>query len=323
MRLRRVLLLVAASCFVSRTAYGQDRLFVHLSDGTPAGRDVEIGAFGRFGEPIGPAPADAFTRLFPAGRHFVAVGDAIVETASGAVVFAAGTGETIAGWAASPDATRLYVATVAGFVPTTRAIDVDSRAVVAEAPGVAGPVVWLPGDRVLVDYRSGHYLAFDRDLRPFAELALQSRCASEWMVSHHTGRAYVVTYEGYNGSFISAVLTAFDTVAGRYLGRVELGAANCFGAGATLWSAPGAPQRLAATVAGREVRLSWLATDLAEGYVVDVGVAPGRTDLTVFVGSTTGVIFANAPSGTYYVRIRAGNVMGGGRPSAEVPVVVP
>jgi hypothetical protein len=49
----------------------------------------------------------------------------------------------------------------------------------------------------------------------------------------------------------------------------------------------------------------------------------GRTDATLYVGPTTQVIFATPPSGTYFVRVRAGKVVGGGRPSSEIRVDVP
>lgn len=303
-------------------AQAQDRLFV--ANGV---HQVEIGAIGRFGQILGPAPADAFTRTFPRVVPFTADDTTVRDARTGAVVYAAPGAERIAGWAATPDAARLYVATSEGFagpVRATRAVDVNSGTVIVEVPMLAGAVVWLPGDRVLVDSGSGQYRAFDRELRPIGQVSLPSRCAPQWLVSEHSGRAYFVAYEGYTGSDISAKLVAFDTVAGRQVGEVHMGPAGCFGGPAVrLWTAPGPPLGLSAAVTGRDVSLSWLPTELAEGYVVDVGVAPGRTDLTMFVGATTAVTFAGAPSGTYYVRIRAGNSVGGGRPSSEARVVVP
>jgi hypothetical protein len=337
MRSRRTLTFFAALCLTSHVALAQDRLFVQVVDGTPTGRNVEIGAIGRFGQPIGPAPADAFTHVFPRVQHFTVTPDTVVELRTGTTVFTAPPGETIAGWTAIPDATRVYVTTLTGGFgfSTIRAVDVASRRVVAEiaSTGLVDALLWLPGDRVLAEpssYTANHtYDVFDRDLRSLGRFSLSSSCGPSWFISPHTGRAYVHTVSGYSQNFLVPSLVAFDALAGRKVGEVNLsetlglGFTSCYGTGVALWTAPGPPQRLAASVLGRDVTLSWLATDLAEGYVLDVGVAPGRTDLTYFVGTSTRVTFANAPTGTYHVRVRAGNAMGGGRPSAEIQIVVP
>ena len=52
-------------------------------------------------------------------------------------------------------------------------------------------------------------------------------------------------------------------------------------------------------------------------------VAPGRTDLSVYLGPDSHTAFAGVPSGTYYLRLRGGNEFGGGRPSQEIRLVVP
>ncbi len=59
-------------------------------------------------------------------------------------------------------------------------------------------------------------------------------------------------------------------------------------------------------------------------HVLEVGAAPGRTDLLAFEsGPGTTLAFAGVPSGTYYVRVRAGNYTGLGPASNEVIVTVP
>ncbi len=305
MRSRRTLLLVAALWSVGRPALAQDRLFVSSGE-----QRLEIGAIGRFGQPIGPAPAEAFTHVFPAARHFELSGNTIVETASGSIVYTAPQGEGITGWTATPGATRIYATTSAGGLShtTVRAVDVATRAVVAEIvnPGSPTSLLWLPGDRVLVDGPRNTYTVFDRDLRSLGQFSVENSCLQPvWFISQHTGRAYLLTIAGYSQNFLSASLAAFDTVAGLKVGQVSLsgtlglGHTSCAGIAVTLWTAPGPPQRFAAAVLGRDVTLSWLATDLAEGYVLDVGLAPGRTDLSFFVGSTTGVTFASVPPGAY------------------------
>ena len=306
-------------------ARAQDRLFLHQFGGTA----VEIGAIGRFGEVIGPAPADAFTHPFPSASPFRLTDDGIVEAASGAVVFRSDDDHRILSWTATPDASRLFVSTFSatGFAPLVlRAIDVGSRSEVAHyvSPFNGSTVTWLPGDRILLSGPGSPAVAFDRHLLVLAVVPMASYCAPTWLVSAHSGRAYLLTASGYSGNFLSGSLTAFDTLTGRKVGEVNLGpVSSCYTIGATLWTAPGPPQRLDAAVRGRDVALSWLPRDLAEGYVLDVGLAPGRTDVAFFVGTSTHVVFANVPPGRYYVRVRAGNVVGGGRPSAEIQVVVP
>jgi hypothetical protein len=54
-----------------------------------------------------------------------------------------------------------------------------------------------------------------------------------------------------------------------------------------------------------------------EGYVLEVGSAPGLTDITrVDVGNVT-QFSAPAPAGTYYIRVRARNARGPGLLSNE------
>ena len=57
-------------------------------------------------------------------------------------------------------------------------------------------------------------------------------------------------------------------------------------------------------------------------FVLDVGFAPGRTDLSLFLGPEPFARFSGVPPGTYYLRLRGGNEVGGGRPSDEVAVRV-
>jgi len=326
MRLLRLLLVIALLPSTG-VAQAQDRLFLQLNDGTPAGRSIEIGAIGRFGQPIGPAPADAFTHGFPTASLFRLTPEGI-ESAAGALVYSPAPGESIASWTSTPDATRLYVVTSrpGSFVaPVVRAIDVGSRAEVAQVLGSSAipGVTWMPGDRLVVGGPGQSTIAFDRDLRRLGVVLLGSYC-QQWFVSAHTGRAYLLMAGGYSGNSLSATLAAFDTVAGTKVGEVNLGSVSgCYATGVALWTAPGPPQRLTASVFGRDVTLAWLPTDLAEGYVIEAGVAPGRTDLSFFTGASTNVVFAGVPPGVYFVRTRAGNRVGGGRPSAEVRIVVP
>jgi predicted phage tail protein len=91
---------------------------------------------------------------------------------------------------------------------------------------------------------------------------------------------------------------------------------------------PGAPQNFTHAVgASRVVTLSW-ATPVTGAapfsYIVDVGSAPGLTNmLSAPVGGSTSLAVA-APPGTYYVRVRAANACAATSPASnERMIVVP
>lgn len=88
---------------------------------------------------------------------------------------------------------------------------------------------------------------------------------------------------------------------------------------------PGIPTGLTAVVSGSNVTLSW-ATPTSGGpiddYVVDVGRS--RTQIDTTVTSVSEVLFApGVPTGRYYVRVRARNVVGEGPNTSVLEVVVP
>ena len=91
-------------------------------------------------------------------------------------------------------------------------------------------------------------------------------------------------------------------------------------------SVPGAPQNLSAFVsADGRVFLSWSSVSgPVTTYVVEVGSAPGSSNLAVFMtgNATPGFNASAVPPGTYFVRVRAGNASGVGPASNEVRVDV-
>jgi hypothetical protein len=96
---------------------------------------------------------------------------------------------------------------------------------------------------------------------------------------------------------------------------------------------PGAPRFLTATVLGNQVTLNWVAPQdpgsrPIAAYGLLAGTTPGSSTAAAITLVGTGTTFqTSAPSGTYYVRVRALNGCGGsfawGAPSSEVTVVVP
>jgi hypothetical protein len=88
---------------------------------------------------------------------------------------------------------------------------------------------------------------------------------------------------------------------------------------------PGRPFNLDATVTGSSVVLSWAAPTIGTGpfqYLVEVGTAPGLSNIMVTPTNATSLSAAGVPPGVYYVRTRAVGVAGMGPVSNEVAVVV-
>jgi hypothetical protein len=89
---------------------------------------------------------------------------------------------------------------------------------------------------------------------------------------------------------------------------------------------PGPVSGLASSLSGTVVTLTWSvpASGGAVGsYVIEVGLSPGDSSLAVFdTGSPLLSFSAAAPSGTFFIRVRARNGAGTGAPSNEVMVVV-
>ena len=316
-------------------ADAQDRLFV---DTAVLGREyIEVGALGHFGQPLGritgPIP------LPPRAAPFLGQGQTLVDAATHAVVWTAPAGQSIIGVPiVTPDHTRAFVDTSEDGNPFgaawTYAVDIASGTTVAWTSALASPR-WDPVGRRLIanTFDSPGFAAYDANLVPLGTFKpATSHCAPSVSISPHTARAYVIYVgEGSGGRYgpSDTRLMAIDLTSQGLVADVSLvetlgvsNRAEC-PPGLVLWTAPAVPEGVRAEVSGRDVALSWFATDLADRYLLEFGVAPGRTDLRYFVGPTTGVRFARVPSGVYYVRVRAGNLMGGGRASAEIRVSVP
>ena len=89
-------------------------------------------------------------------------------------------------------------------------------------------------------------------------------------------------------------------------------------------TAPSPPSGLVGAVSGNTVSLTWIGpAGIVSSYVLEAGSSSGASNLaTLSLGAQTSVTAA-APSGTYFVRVRAQNACGTSGASNEVVVTVP
>lgn len=88
---------------------------------------------------------------------------------------------------------------------------------------------------------------------------------------------------------------------------------------------PATPTSLTATASGRTATIAWAppaSGGTPIGYQVEAGLTPGGT-IGVFPTTATALVVPNAPSGTFYLRVRAVNAAGASAPTADVTLVVP
>ena len=224
-------------------------------------------------------------------------------------------------WLVTPDGARAYFGAIysgffgAGFVKAVRTADGTTTRFDLRATRLQ----WDDVNERLFVYDGAAMHLLSADLAPLGSAPLD--VAHDLQVSPHPGRLYVASgrFHGIYGGDVN--LTVLDGRTLAPLGYVNLG--NDGSAGLRLVTAPGAPRAFSATALGHDVTLDWTNVGAASHFVLDVGVGPGRTDASVFLGANTHVIFANVPSGIYYLRLRGGNEFGGGRPSNEIQLVVP
>jgi len=256
-----------------------------------------------------------------------------VNVATGVVRLLALDGTFPGRWAVTPDGSRLLVPYALGGELVLYDGRTGARLAAQGVGDVATPFYDPRFDRWYHTSRGG-LTAFDAQLGVIAALPLQGFCGSTLALSPHTDRLYVVDAFGRSGSGQNPPtrlqLTVFNTATGAVVGSRDVTAAGgvapgtlrCAPRRVTVLTAPGAPRNLAATVAGRDVTLAWTNPGDATNFVLDVGVAPGRTDASFGVGAAAPVTLAAAPPGTYYVRVRGTNAFGVSRPSNEVMVTV-
>ena len=90
-------------------------------------------------------------------------------------------------------------------------------------------------------------------------------------------------------------------------------------------SLPETPTGLTAGVNGRTVTFRWtpaMTGGLPSAFQLEAGATPGGV-MAVFPTTGAQVVVANAPSGTFYVRVRAMNAAGASAPTSDIVVTIP
>ena len=91
--------------------------------------------------------------------------------------------------------------------------------------------------------------------------------------------------------------------------------------GGPLRRRPAPPSPFSFSQSGPIVVLVWAAAAGAQDYVIEVGSAPGLSNMLVAPLGATTTLTAMAPPGRYYARIRARNACGSGAASNEIVVL--
>ncbi|HUU33390.1 MAG TPA: fibronectin type III domain-containing protein, partial [Vicinamibacterales bacterium] len=93
---------------------------------------------------------------------------------------------------------------------------------------------------------------------------------------------------------------------------------------------PSAPQNLTFSLVGNQLTLNWQPPATSGSrplsfYQISAGTTPGAATFGYVRVTATSLVASNVPSGTYFVRVQAGNTcsQAAGAPSNEVMVVVP
>jgi len=223
---------------------------------------------------------------------------------------------------------------------------VDHSAEIGSVSGITSFAVDLSGEIYLVMYTGRVLRLIGTATPPGAPANLTAQTSGRAVTLGWTGAAGATQYRIEAGTRPGATdLAVFDTGSiatsfstssvpdGTYYVRVRaligasagdpsnevvivIGAGGCTGP-------PPAPLGLTATVSGRFVSLSWTASGTITGIVLEVGSAPGASNVGAFLlDRSARAVGDNAPPGVYFVRVRATNSCGSGGASNELTISV-
>ena len=92
-------------------------------------------------------------------------------------------------------------------------------------------------------------------------------------------------------------------------------------------SLPTPPSAFTASLSGATLEASWqpaqVPGEAVDGFVLEAGVASGRTDVSLPLGLTSSTTIGSVPPGAFLLRVRAVNSAGLGAPSQEQLIVSP
>lgn len=311
----------------------QPRVFVQTASGSVDAVDVETG----FVTPMFPASlsvsgpcryAFSVARLFcPEGGSAPSLRVFATSGAYGETPQAVG---TVASrpfgsptWLVTPDGSRLFANTPGAESDALVLTYIASGASLSVALPPFWELAWDDfNERLFVtpNPRLGH--AFTKDLGYLGSAYLPFPL-SALAVSAATGRLYVRGLVPQSAGYGDAYTAAFDSRTFAQLSPTVH--TQGFGGGprVTVLSPPGAPRDVAAVVSGRDVTLTWTNVGGASSFLLDIGVVPGQTALTIPLSWQSQAAFAAVPPGTYFVRIRGANAFGVGQPSTDARISVP
>jgi YVTN family beta-propeller protein len=229
--------------------------------------------------------------------------------------------------AVSPDGQRLYVgSSCCGPPSAVSVLDVGTRTVLATVPLAANPaaLALLPDGSKLfaATGNAGTVSVINPQTNTLTTTIATGTGAFGLALSVDAARLWVTSL----ANTVLSVNTASNALVGSVpFTQATEGTPQTIVLTPPAFVPPAVPTGLyASTISGNDVTLRWNAppNTAVQGYILEGGVAPGQTLATLPTGGVAPIFRFIAPSGVFYVRIRA--LAGGvpGPPSNETRIVV-